>query len=98
MLEISWSDWLDFSLTEVEKVPSESGVYMMHAAMKILFIGGSDNLRQAVANALNDSCIKNAKRFKYSSVKNHQEVKIQLIKEYQEKHQGSLPACMSQHT
>lgn len=95
MSEISWSDWLDFSLTEIEKIPTDSGVYMMHAAMKILFIGDSANLRQALTNALNDSCIKNAKRFKYASIKNHQEAKMQLIKEYQEKHQGSLPACMS---
>lgn len=95
MVEVSWSDWLDFSLEEVAKIPASSGVYMMHASMKILFIGESDNLRQSITEALDDSCTKDAKRFKYSSVKNHQEIKLQLIKEYQEKHQGNMPRCMT---
>lgn len=95
MSEILWSDWLDFSLAETTKIPTEPGVYMMHASMKILFIGGSDNLSKAITDALNDPCTKDAKRFKYASVKNHQEIKTQLIKEYQEKHQGVLPKCMT---
>ena len=38
MTEISWSDWLDYNQDEISKTPQEPGIYMMHAAMKILYI------------------------------------------------------------
>jgi excinuclease UvrABC nuclease subunit len=94
MIEIAWSEWLDFNSEQISKIPTTSGVYMMHAAMKILYIGGSTNLRQTILESLNDSCIKDTKRFKYSNLDNHEEIKMQLIKEYQEKHNGELPKCM----
>ncbi|MBI5697015.1 MAG: hypothetical protein HZC29_00620 [Thaumarchaeota archaeon] len=73
---ITWSDWLDYNTNEISKMPVEPGVYMMHAAMKILVIGSSENLRQTILESLNDSCAN------------------QLLKEYQEKHDGKLPKCM----
>lgn len=91
---ITWSDWLDYSKEQISKTPEESGVYMMHAAMKILYIGNSDNLRQTILESLNDNCTKDAKRFRYSAIINHEEIKTQLLKEYQEKHDGKLPKCM----
>jgi hypothetical protein len=94
MSEIVWSEWLDFSSEQISKIPAESGVYTMHAAMKILVIGGTQNLRETILETLNDSCTKDAKRFKYSILANYEEVRMQLIKEYQEKHSGQLPKCM----
>ena len=92
---ITWSDWLDYSAQEISKIPTESGVYMMHAAMKILLIASSTNLRQAVLDSLNNSCTKDAKRFRFAMAGNHDAIKNQLLKEYQEKHEGKLPKCMN---
>ncbi|WP_255458166.1 hypothetical protein [Nitrosarchaeum sp. AC2] len=43
----TWSDWLDFNEETISKIPQSAGVYMMHASMKILFIGGSENIKKA---------------------------------------------------
>jgi len=94
MEEITWSDWLDCNLETVKSVPENSGVFMMHAAMKILYIGASPNLRKSITDSISSSCTKDAKRFKYSEQKNYESLKEQLIKEYQQKHEGKLPKCM----
>lgn len=91
---IIWSDWLDYNTNEITKTPADPGVYMMHAAMKILVIGSSVNLRQTILESLNDSCTRDAKRFRYFVTNTHEETKNQLLKEYQEKHDGKLPKCM----
>jgi hypothetical protein len=95
MEEITWSDWLDCNQEAVQGVPENSGVFMMHAAMKILYIGASSNLRKAIMDSISSSCTKDAKRFKYSEQKNWEFLKEQLIKEYLEKHEGKLPKCMN---
>jgi len=94
MSEIVWSEWLDYNATEISKIPEEPGVYMMHAAMKILYIGKTTNLRQTILESLNDSCAKDAKRFKYSTTPEYEQIGAQLLREYQEKHDGKLPKCM----
>jgi excinuclease UvrABC nuclease subunit len=94
MSEIIWSEWLDYNADEISKIPEESGVYMMHATMKILYIGKTTNLRRTILESLNDSCTKDAKRFKYSTTSEHEQIGAQLLKEYQEKHDGRLPKCM----
>jgi excinuclease UvrABC nuclease subunit len=94
MVEITWSEWLDFSDEQASKVPESAGVYMMHAAMKILFIGSSSNLRQSISESLKTPCTSDAKRFRYFVTNSHDEVKKTLLKEYQEKHEGKLPKCM----
>jgi excinuclease UvrABC nuclease subunit len=94
MVELAWSEWLDFNGDGVSKVPESPGVYMMHAAMKILFIGDSNNLRQSISESLKAPCIGEAKRFRYFVTNSHAEIKITLITEYQEKHEGKLPKCM----
>lgn len=91
---ISWSDWLDFSEEQVSKVPESAGVYMMHAAMKILVIGNSANLKQSIAESLKTPCTSDAKRFRYFVTDSHLEIGQKLLKEYQEKHDGNLPKCM----
>ena len=45
-------------------------------------------------DSISNSCTKDAKRFKYSEQKNWESLKEQLIKEYQQKHEGKLPKCM----
>lgn len=92
--EITWSDWLDFSPEQVSKTPEVSGVFMMHAAMKILYIGGSSNIRESIHQMLNKECTCDAKRFKYASAENYVQVKDTLLKEYKEKHAGDAPRCM----
>jgi len=94
MNDITWSDWLDYSQEQISKTPQEPGVYMMHAAMKILYIGNSVNLRQTILESLSNNCTKDAKRFRYSVISDHEKTKTQLLKEYQEKHDGKLPRCM----
>jgi excinuclease UvrABC nuclease subunit len=91
---ISWSDWLDFSEEQIAKVPESPGVYMMHAAMKILFIGNSANLKQSITESLKAPCTSDAKRFRYFVTDSHLEIGQKLLKEYQEKHDGNLPKCM----
>lgn len=94
--EASWSEWLDFNETNIEAVPEISGVYVMHAAMKILYIGGDSNLRKGLLALLSHPCIGKAKRFRYMSTQSHDEVRERLLKEYSEKHEGKLPQCMEE--
>lgn len=92
--EIKWSDWLDFSETQAQLVPEDSGVYMMHAAMKILFIGGSKNLRNAITEALKSPCTSESKRFRYFVTDSYDDASERIISEYREKHDGKMPKCM----
>ena len=94
MTDIIWSEWLDYNSDQISKIPEESGVYMMHAAMKILYIGNATNLKQTILESLNHPCTKEATRFKYSLTSNHKQIGDQILKEYQEKHNNNLPKCM----
>jgi excinuclease UvrABC nuclease subunit len=91
---MSWSEWLDFDKAGVDKVPEQSGVFLMHASMKVHYIGGSTNMRRSLEELLNDQCAKNAKRFHYMSITSFEEEKEKLLKDYADKHQGKLPLCM----
>ncbi len=91
--EVSWSEWIDFDRTNVEAIPELPGVYAMHAAMKILYIGSATNLRQSLLESLSHPCISKAKRFHYMITDNHNEMKEKLLNEYRQKH-GRLPECM----
>ena len=55
MSKEEWSQWLDFDKASVEGVPEFSGVCVMHASMKVLYIGGSENIRQALLECLSDT-------------------------------------------
>ena len=92
--EIKWSDWLDFGKEQAEKTPELPGVYMMHAAMKILYIGNTDNLRKSVTEALSSRCVCDAKRFRYFATSTHGTIKESLLEEYKKKHDGKMPLCM----
>lgn len=91
---MSWSEWLDFDRQGVEQVPEAPGVYMMHASMKVMHIGGSDNMRATLLQLLSDPCASKAKRFHYMSTESYAQTKDQLLKEYADKHAGKLPSCM----
>lgn len=92
--ELVWSEWFDFNEETISKIPTSAGVYMMHAAMKILYIGGSTNIKESILKSLNSPCTKDSKRFKYSVLNDFERVSAQLLREYREKHDGKLPKCM----
>ena len=89
-----WSQWLDFNRENVEGAPESAGVCVMHANMKMLFIGGGLNMRQTLLERLADPCTGKAKRFRYMLTPSYASEKEQLLKEYAEKHAGKLPDCM----
>ena len=92
-----WSEWLDFDESNITTatIPDKSGVFKVHASMKILYIGSSMNLRQSLTDALSDPCIGKARRFSYLVTEGAEHVKDQLLKEYRESHGGNSPGCMN---
>ena len=90
----AWSQWLDFNKSNVNEIPESAGVFSMHASMKILFIGASQNLRNSLLESLSTTCRDKAKRFRYMVTESPDKVKEQLIAEYVAKHDGKLPSCM----
>jgi excinuclease UvrABC nuclease subunit len=94
-MEVTWSEWLDFNSEQASMLPESPGVYMMHAAMKILYIGGTSNLKKSITEALNTSCVRDAKRFRYFATNEHDSISQSLLSKYKEKHDGNLPRCMS---
>lgn len=94
MAEIPWSEWLDFQSQVISGIPESAGVFMTHAAMKILYIGGAKNLRKALLESTNMPCLSDAKRFRYFITDDYIQLADQLVTQYKEKHAGSLPKCM----
>lgn len=94
--EEKWSKWLDFNRETISLiVPEESGLFKVHASMKILYIGISQNLKATLLNSILDPCIGKGQRFSY--MVNHgtlENLKTELLKDYTLRHNGSLPACM----
>ena len=91
---LDWSPWLDFDRDNIANIAQSEGVYKIHAGMKILFIGSSQNLRESLLGSLSDPCISKAKRFSYATIESADKVKEQLLNEYRNKHNGKLPICM----
>jgi hypothetical protein len=91
-----WSEWLDFNQSDITSAtPVKSGVFKVHASMKILYIVcNNNNLRHSLLESLSDPCVSKAKRFSYLVTEKAEQVKNQLLKEYRESHGGNLPACM----
>lgn len=67
---------------------------MMHAGMKILHIGGSNNMRKAITS-ISERCVLDATRFRYSKEKDFEKRKKELITDYKKRHEGKLPECMN---
>jgi hypothetical protein len=93
---LEWSSWIDFSRTNIDEVPKSGGVYKLHANMKILFIGGTKNLRQSLIRDLTDPCINKSARFSYAITETADKIVESLLDEYRNKHDGKLPLCMEQ--
>jgi excinuclease UvrABC nuclease subunit len=92
---LDWSSWLDFNEDSITNVPESEGVYKMHASMKILYIGNSNNIRQSLLESLSNSCLnKVSTRFSYVITKSSNKIKEFLLNEYRNKHDGKLPMCM----
>lgn len=91
-----WSQWLDFDRANVEALPESPGVCVMHASMKVLYIGGSQNIRKELLSRLSDPCTSKAKRFRFILTPAFESIKEQQVKEYVGKH-GGLPPCMEQN-
>jgi len=91
--ENKWSDWLDFNAETIAKIPQTTGVYMMHISMKILFIGGSENMKTAIQHNTNP-CVSRATRVRYMQTSSYEKITDELIKDYQSRHEGKLPQCM----
>lgn len=89
-----WSEWLDFNGNTISKIPQSAGVYMMHASMKILFIGGAENIKISIQDKEEEQCISKATRVRYMQTSSYEKVAEDLIKDYQDRHEGKLPQCM----
>jgi len=94
MLESKWSDWFDFNQEMFSKVPEAPGVYMMHSAMRILFIGGSENMKKSIENT-SEKCVSSATRFRYKKEGDFEKRKNELIIDFKKRHEGHPPACMN---
>ncbi len=89
-----WSDWIDFNEETISKIPQSAGVYMMHASMKILFIGGSKDIKKSIQEKEKEPCISKANRVRYMQTTSYEQVFEDLIKDYQDRHEGKIPQCM----
>jgi hypothetical protein len=95
MSDTDWSDWLDFSQETFEIIPKSPGVFMMHAAMKILFIGGSNNMKKSIKEIASKECISKSTRVRYRKEESFEKVKQELIVDFKKRHEGHLPSCMN---
>ena len=95
MSDTDWSEWLDFSQEIFEKIPKSPGVFMMHAAMKILFIGGSNNMKKTIEDISSEECISKSTRVRYRKEESFEKIKHELIVDFKKRHQGQLPSCMN---
>ena len=93
---LDWSSWFDFNSNSIDKVPESEGVYKLHASMKILFIGSSKNIKQSLIRDLTNPCFNNTARFSYAIIETADKVRLDLLDEYRNKHDGKLPLCMEQ--
>ena len=91
---LEWSPWIDFDIDNIANIAESEGVYKIHASMKILFIGSSQNLRESMRGCLSDPCISKARRFSYAIIESADKVKEEILNEYRNKHGGRLPICM----
>lgn len=92
--ESSWSEWTDLKEEKIESMPEEAGVFVIHSSMKILFIGGTTNLRKSLLEKHQDPCIADNARFKFMIYPDYNKKSRELIEDYQKRHEGKLPKCM----
>jgi hypothetical protein len=94
--ENEWSKWLDFNRETISSlVPEESGLFKVHASMKVLYIGIAQNLKTTLLDSTTDPCIGKGQRFSYMVNDGPLDnLKMEMLKDYRLRHNGKLPACM----
>lgn len=92
----TWSDWLDFNPDNIKSTPNQPGVFMMHAAMKVLYIDGAENMKNSLEDKLSHPCIKNATRFRFMQTDQYAQKKEEIVDDYKTRHEGKLPKCMEE--
>ena len=56
--ENEWSIWLDFNRETISSlVPEDSGIFKIHASMKVLYIGMAQNLKKALQYSIVVPCL-----------------------------------------
>jgi len=94
MQQIEWSDWLDINQDTVSKIPETSGVFMMHIAMRISYIGGSENMKKTIEN-MSEKYVSNATRFRYRKETEFEKIRNELLTDYKKRHEGKSPEWMN---
>jgi hypothetical protein len=91
-----WSKWLDFNPETIDStVPEESGLFKVHAGMRILYIGIAQNLKTTLLDSILDPCIGKGQRFTFMVNSGSLEsLKSEMLMDYKLRHNGMLPDCM----
>lgn len=94
--ENEWSIWLDFNRETISSlVPEDSGLFKIHASMKVLYIGIALNLKTTLLESTTDPCIGKGQRFSYMVNDGPLDgLKTEMLKDYRLRHNGKLPTCM----
>lgn len=94
--EDEWSEWLDFNRETISSlVPEETGLFKVHASMKVLYIGIALNLKTTLLDSTTDPCIGKGQRFSYMVNDGPLDgLKTEMLKDYRLRHNGKLPTCM----
>lgn len=90
----TWSDWMDFDENIISVIPKSAGVYMMHSSMKILMIEGASDIKKGIKEKLSLPCITNNTRLRYMKTESYQKIADDLIRDYKNRHEDTLPSCM----
>lgn len=95
---MSWSDWKSLTDDRINQVPEKSGVYELHTANELLYIGQSDNLKRRLQEHRNssDPCIKRATLFRYFETTTPKTTEENLLVNYKNSNTGRLPPCNEQ--
>jgi hypothetical protein len=92
-----WSMWLDLNRETITSVvPETPGLFKVHASMKIIYMGSTQDLKKSLLDSLVDPCIRKGKRFSYLAIGHDslEKLKREFLDDYKLRHNGNLPICM----
>jgi excinuclease UvrABC nuclease subunit len=86
--------WYTFTLSNLELVPDDSGVYWLGVNNEIIYIGSSANLNERLTDHYYTSnpCISKARQFAIEICSNYRERERELLQAYLNQY-GRLPEC-----
>lgn len=89
----TWT-WYDFTLSNINLVPTDSGVYCLGVNNEIIYIGSSGNLNVRLRDHYysTDPCISRATQFAIEICTNYLEKERQRLRNYLAEHER-LPDC-----